>query len=214
MRDIQVNCTESERLDLRQAKAVKTHKPDILILEYPNNQPMQIKGRRHFGPCSPMSDIPRISTRAQKLTPWVRSDIAMWKAVTELRKKGHNVSAYAVDAPREIVTSWFDVWKNMYPCALKNWLWWVRIYIRERIMAEHVKSILQQHHEDNDLTILVFLQSFHWKHVQFLLTNPTKRKIWEYYFSRFHEITPNTIGRKIKDNNPLFYRYWQLWHKS
>ena len=33
----QFNCKEIDKLDLHQANAVLKHKPDIIVLEYPNN---------------------------------------------------------------------------------------------------------------------------------------------------------------------------------
>ena len=116
---------------------------------------------------------------------------------------------FNVDAPKELRSEWFDVWNNMYPCALKNWLWWVPIFIRERIMAKNICHILENYKEKENPKILIFLQSFHWRHVKFLLSEPSKDKIWEYYFGKFDRISKEHISEKIKKLNKTYYKYWK-----
>lgn len=76
-------------------------------------------------------------------------------------------------------------------------------------MANHAQSIVKKYKIKNNPKILIFLQRFHWEHVKFLLDNPSKKKIWKYYFGKFSEITHLTISKKIRKNNKLFYRYWK-----
>ena len=85
----------------------------------------------------------------------------------------------------------------MYPCATKNWLWWVQIYLRERIMANHISFIVKKYKIKNNQKVLIFLQSFHWGHVKFLLDNPSKKEIWNYYFGKFSEVTYQRFPRKL-----------------
>ena len=43
-------------------------------------------------------------------------------------------------------------------------------------------------------TVLIFLQSFHWEHVKFLVKKPNKDEIWDYYFGKFSEINKKQIN--------------------
>jgi hypothetical protein len=67
---------------------------------------------------------------------------------------------------------------------------------------------LERHKNKEELIIAVFLQSFHWTHVKFLLSNPSKKQIWQYYFSKFREVKQENITQKIKEQNKIFYKYW------
>ena len=137
------------------------------------------------------------------------ADMALFDNISKLWKTGHEVLLYPVDAPRELTAENYSVWKNMYPSAMKNWLWWVRIYLREKIMAENIERALKKYNHKDGPKVLVLLQSFHWRHVKFLMKDPSKKKIWKYYFGSFKEITPRTIGDTIRKENKIFYKYWK-----
>lgn len=209
----QYDCEETNKLDLRQANAILKHKPDIVILEYPNNgktpnlafnnypalkKPKQLVEKR----------LKKFPEQILKIHPWIKADVIMWNNINSLWKKDHQVLVYAVDAPNDLTKEWLEVWRYMYPCAKKNWLWWVQIYLREKIMANNIQWILDNYQDKKDPKILIFLQNFHWIHVKFLLKVPTKNKIWDYYFGKFIEVDKQTIGGKIKNLNKIFYKYW------
>lgn len=210
---IQVDCIEGKKLDPKQAKAVIKYKPDIILLEYSDEgkTPDTIfnKYTTENKPWRLLEEqIKRLKKHAV-ITPWIKSDILMWRNVSKLWRSGHEVKVYRIDAPRDLVGEWNEVWRNMYPSARKNWLWWVRIYLREKYMAKNIEWIFSKYKLKDDSTILVFLQSFHWEHVQFLLTNPLRDEIWKYYFGNFPEVSQTTIAEKIKSNNKVFYKYWK-----
>lgn len=209
---IQINCREGKESDLRQAEAVLKYKPDIIFLEYPNSNktPSTIfnKYKPKDKPLYLVKKQQENLKEVQRTMPWVKSDIIMWENLGKLWKQGYQVFVYNVDAPSELTSEMYGVWKNKYPTIKKNWLWWVRIYLRERIMANNIQWILDNYKERRDSTILVFLQSFHWNHVKFLLKNPSKDKIWDYYFGKFSEISRDNIEGKIKERNKVFYKYW------
>jgi hypothetical protein len=211
---IQFNCKETDELDLRQAKAVLKHKPDIIILEYPNNNKTPDLAFNKYDALKKPRGMARervkgFSDEVLKTHPWVKADTIMWKNITGLWAKNHQVLVYAVDAPSELTSEWLDVWRHMYPCVKRNWAWWVQIYLRERMMANNIQWILQNYKEKKKPTILIFLQSFHWGHVKFLLNNPSKNEIWNYYFDKFPEINKYNISMKIKNLNKIFYKYWK-----
>lgn len=209
----QFNCREQNRPDYRQARAVLKYRPDIIIFEAPEkNGSPDVIFNRYVCDKKPKEEIKKIQNdlkRVSKEFGYVLSDVRTWQNIDSLWKMGHNTLLYNVDAPSELRSKWFEVWEHMYPCAAKNWLWWVRIYLRERIMANHIKNILRNYKEKSNPTILIFLQSFHWIHVKFLLTNPSKNEIWDYYFGDFREITRKNIAIKIKKMNSIFYKYWK-----
>jgi len=208
----QFDCREQNRTDLRQARAVLKYKPDIIIFELAgkSGNPETIFNK-YDCKNKPFGEIAIIQKSLKKVSRkfgYALSNIKTCENIKQLWRNDHNVLLYNVDGPRDLRTEFFEAWEHMYPCAAKNWLWWVRIYIRERIMANHIQLILKKYKIKNDPKILIFLQNFHWRHVKFLLTNPSKEKIWKYYFSKFSEITPRAISERIKRNNKLFYKYW------
>lgn len=195
------NCRESNALDLRQAEAVLKYKPDIVFLEYPNND-------NELRPIT--KSVKKFSKEIVKTSPWAKSDLIMWKNVEYLWKKGLKTKVYAIDGPGELNSEFMLAWHNTYPCATKNWFWWIRIYLRERYMAKYILDALNEYQEGKNPTVLVFLQNFHWNHVKFLLTKPSKEKIWKYYFKKFEkEVSPRTIPKILKKESKVFYKYWQ-----
>ncbi len=211
---IQFNCNETDELDLRQANAVLKYKPDIIILEYPNNnRTPDLLFNRYKALEKPKSMIKErvkdFSDKVLKIHPWARADTIMWKNVVSLWSKDHQVLVYAIDAPSELTKEWLDVWRYTYPSVKKNWIWWVQIYLRERIMANNMQWILKNYKEKENPITLIFLQDFHWSHVKFLLKNPSKNEIWDYYFKKFTEINRSNITIKIKNLNKIYYKYWK-----
>lgn len=216
---IQVNCREEINTkrwtgpDYRQAKAVLKYRPDIIIFESANDNKTPDTVYNKYD-CK-HKPIKLVRERQLSLKKHIKSfgdaasGIPMWDNIIKLWNEGHNVLLYNTDASVELRREFFEVWKYMYPCALKNWLWWVRIYLREKCMAKNIRWILQQNRNKEKVTIAVFLQSFHWQHVKFLLKNPTKKQIWKYYFGKFKEVNSNNIGKKIKEQNKVFYKYWK-----
>lgn len=140
---------------------------------------------------------------------WVASDIEMFENVVRLWQTGHQVFLYKVDAPSKVVCNSNILHRNRYRHGEKRWLWWVRIYLRERYMTRNVRWILNNYNLVDHPTVLVFLQSFHWEHVKFLLSRPPKKRVWHYYFGQYSHIKPQTISRMIHNESPILYRYWR-----
>lgn len=212
IRFIQFDCREKDKLDLRQAKAVLKYKPDIIFLEYPNNKKTPDTIFNKFSPLNkPIKKLPnKFSKKTLLLCPWLKSDIIMWDNIVHLwKKEKHQVLVYYADAKEELLNEWLIVWENMYPSALKNWLWWVKIYLREYYMVKNIKWALSKYKSKENLTVLVFLQSFHWEHVRFLLKNPSSKQIWNYYFGKFKGLKPSIITKILQKENKVFYKYWK-----
>ena len=211
---IQFDCREEDKVDLRQANAVLRYRPDIIILEYPNNSKTPDLPFNQYGalqkPHKMVEErLKRFPRKVLKIHPWAKSDEMMWRNIVGLWREDHQIMVYAVDGPNELTREWLDVWKYSYPCIKKNWLWWVQVYLRERIMANNIRWILHNYKEKESPVVLVFLQSFHWQNVRFLLENPGKKQIWNHYFAGFSEVNRSNIVLKIKDLNKIFYKYWQ-----
>lgn len=210
----QLNCKETRRADYRQARAVLKYKPDIIIFELPEQ-----KGRAE-SPYNKLacdkkpkkeieSQIKNLVNEYKKSKDGVAlSDAKTWENILKTWDAGTNTKLFFVDAPKEFRQELFEVWHGCYPCATNNWLWWVQIYLRERIMANHIQKILSGYKEKESPVILIFLQSFHWIHVKYLLSNPSKNDIYKYYFGKFWRINQKNIKEKIKKNNKTFYKYW------
>ena len=194
---IQVDCTEGNRVDLRQSKAILRYKPDLIFLEYSKVSSKPILKPVH------------ISKSIISKYPWTESDNFMWANIVKLWNRNHRVLVYAVDGPHDLVSG-----ANIYSCdktrpyKTTSLFWWVRIYLRECFMVKNIKLILKQYKNKENPVILVFLQSFHWQHVKFLLSDPSKKAIWIFYFRRFGELTSKDVSRLVNEENKILFKYW------
>lgn len=209
---IQRNCVEGETADLRQAQAVLKHRPDAIIFELPSNRggPGTIFNS-YSCPNKPLARIQKIISQLKTAAasyPYARSDIAVWHNIEQLWQEGHNTLIYNVDTPAQLRHYYFTHFDTTYKTARRDWLFWVFLCIREQYMADNVRSVIEHSRQEQPL-IAVFLQSIHWRHIQFLLRKPSQTTIWDYYFKSFPELTPVNIGSKIKARSPLLYQYWK-----
>lgn len=202
---------------MRQAEAVLRHKPDIIIFEAPNNTKTTSsifnKFRPHTKPTREFAAIQkRLKTYAENY-PWIVSDIHIYDNIKKLWDEGHDVKLFNVDGPSELLRVGLKKFSSANTAKPErrgtNLMWWVRIYLREKIMARNIKQILERKTLKKDAVVLIFLQSFHWRNVQFLLANPAKQMIWKYYFGTFKKITPKTVGKLVKSGNRILYQYWK-----
>jgi len=204
---------EYNRPDYRLAKAILKYRPDILFLEMgsPDGDPETIFNR--FPPeKKPLGKVRSIQSgmrRAARKFGYAKSNILMWDNIMKLWKEGHNLLVFNTDGPDELRREFFEVWNHTYPSVKKNWLWWVHIYLRERYMARNIRQAFKRYPSKKKRVAIVQFGGFHWRHVKFLLGDPSKEEIWKYYFGKFREVDKKTIGRKIKEQNRLFYKYWQ-----
>jgi hypothetical protein len=210
----EINSPGWTKPDLRQSEYVLKYKPDIIIFEGGAGKTPDTIYNKYSVKDKPLKLIKEKQKWLKKVSKNpgngdAISDVVLWDNIMKVWSEGHNILVYNSDGPDELRKEFFEVWKYMYPSALKNWLWWVRIYLREKYMAKNIQWILDKNKNKEELVIAIFLQSFHWRHVKFLLTNPSKKEIWEYYFSKFKEVDINSIGEKIKKQNKTFYKYWQ-----
>lgn len=216
---IQINCNEEINTknwkgpDYRQAKAVLKYRPDIIIFESAskNRTPNTVYNKYicEKKPIKLVRSHQKWLKKKSKEYGDATSDIPIWDNIVKLWGERQNVLLYDADGSNELRQEFFEVWKYMYPCALKNWLWWVRIYLREKYMAKNIKWILKKNKSKKNLIVVIFIQNFHWKHIKFLLNNPTKKQIWNYYFKNFKGITKINITKKIKRENKILYKYWK-----
>ncbi len=195
---IQIDCVEGKQMDSRQAKAITKYHPDIIVLEYPNdgktpdfdfnNYPANKK------PIQKVLKIQEMLRKTAKTNPWAQSDIDMWENIISEWKNGNNVLVFKIDGPIKL-TSDTDH-RNKFTGIPHHIKWWTRIYLREQFMVKNMNYILNKY--PNAKTVLVFLQSFHWDHVKLLLKDPTKNKVWKLYFSRFKNLTKESLELKLK----------------
>ena len=159
---VQISVLEQNRPDYRQARAVLKYKPDIIIFESAaeNFNPETIFNK--YSPQNkPIKKILAIQKDLRKVAKELGfgdalSNVARWESIMKLWREGHNTLVYNADGPTELRKEFFVVWRHMYPCALKNWLWVAsRLYIREVIMARHVRDILKKYKAKTNPTVLI-----------------------------------------------------------
>lgn len=213
-RILQYDCYEGARVDRTQARAVAKHKPDIILWE----SPAGIRGPADTLNAYPPKRKPRAVYRGRiaglkrvaRSYPWVASDVLVYEALRRLWESGHNVKVFHVDAPPELLREDLAPFKKGVRPEPKrrgtDLAWWVRIYLREKIMSGNIRDILAR--ANKDARTLAFIQRFHWMNIRFLLARPTKREIWERYFGRFNGLSRRNIGTEVR-KHPVLYKYWR-----
>ena len=213
---IQFDCIEGDRTDLRQSNAILFYKPDIIIFETPQDiHGPNVITNRYSCAKKPIERVDKIIKGLKKEAKrylYAASDIIVWENIKKMWKLGINTQIYNVDSPTRLRRE-FSLFKKPnsvgYPAVRKYWLFWVYLYLRDSYMAKNIKIVLDTYSQKEDPTILIFLQSIHWKHVKFLLTNPSKEEIWKYYFGKFNNLKPNSdMENKIKDRSKVLNYYW------
>ena len=214
IRFIQANCREGKKVDLRQAAVVKRYKPDIIFFELPSF---------NGNPSSPFNAYgikKKLFARVEKIkkglrheagkTPYALSDAFVWDNIATLWREGHNVLLFNVDAPQKLRQEGFAQYGSLsLPRIEQAWQFWAQQYVRETIMASHIERILKRYSKRKKLVVAVFLQNFHWHHVQFRLKHPTPGKVWRYYFWRSPKLTPSFVTKALRKERPVLYRYWK-----
>lgn len=207
----QYDCKEGENLDLRQANAILRHEPDIIIFEMPQSEKGPDTEFNKY-PCNkkPLNKVDDIKEKlkisAQKF-PYAESDIYVWDNILKMWKQNINTQIYNVDMSNDFRSVYYD--NFTYPACRNDWLFWVYLYIREMYMTKNIQYILDNYKIKKKPIVLVFLQSIHFKHVKFLMTDPSKKQIWKYYFGKFKNIAPNKdLDDKIKKRSVKIYKYW------
>jgi len=215
MKLYQFSCKEGKKIDLRQANAVLRHRPDVIIFEAPINSLSPSLIYNKYSPSrKPFREVEKhkkMLKSVAKKAPWVASDIYVYENIVSIWKAGHDVKLYNADAPQELLQVNLKIDDNWNPKPYRrgtHFQWWVRIYLREKIMAWHIAQIFSQYKNENP-TILIFLQKFHWRNVQFLLSKPSKKQIYEYYFGKFKNLSMKTIGEVVKETDKTLYNFWK-----
>lgn len=210
---IQQSCKEGDKIDLRQAKVILKYRPDIVIFEMPQGKygPDTIfnKYQSSNKPIKKVEAIIADLKISARKYPYAKSDIAVWENIKALWEENHNILIYDVDSPDDLRRRYFEDMEGDYPAVRKDWLFWVYLYVRESCMTSNIKWVLENYQEKKNPTIAVFLESIHWKHVQFLLENPSRKEVWKYYFKNFPELQPENIDDKIKARSKVLYKYWK-----
>ena len=212
MKTYQFGCKENDVVDLRQANAVLRHRPDIIIFEAPTNGTPGLVYNRYSPTNKPLDKVTehqKMLQRVSKKYPWVASDISVYENIKTLWSQGHDVKLYSVDGPSELlkVDDGVKQTQNPKPCRRGTYLlWWIRIYLREKIMTKNVHEIISK--ADKDAKILIFLEDFHWRNVKFQLSNPSKKDMWGYYFGSFRDLKQKDMKTLIKQRDRTLYKYW------
>lgn len=212
MKIYQFNCREGDGIDLRQANAILKHRPDLIIREAPgseNGPDLVFNSKSDIE--TQKSAVKKRNINLKKIAKkyaWVGSDIYVYKNLSSISDLGHKVRMYNVDAPSKllretIINKWNLMDKPRHRGSLL--LWWVYIYLREKIMAKNTEPLLK----DQNKKVLVFMQKFHWLNVRFLLSKPKKDEIWQYYFGKFKKIKQKNISEIIRSKNKVLYSYWK-----
>jgi hypothetical protein len=214
---IQFSCIEGDKIDLRQANSILKYKPDIIIFEMPQGKNgSSIIFNKYSCDKKPLNKVRQIIQKLKisaKKYPYAASDIMVWNNIMTMWRQNINTQIYNVDTPDEFRRE-PNLFNVSYPAVRQDWFFWVYLYIRDSFMVKNIQKVLVNYQQKENPTILIFLQSIHWKNVQFLLKSPSKKDVWKYYFGRFKNIKPTKdLDKKIKLRNLMVYKYWKQLQK-
>jgi hypothetical protein len=214
---IQRNCIEGDKIDSRQALAVLKYRPDIIIFESPmekggpgmvfNKYPCDKK------PLEKVDEIIKNCKISAKEFPYAESGVALWENIKKMWSEGNNVQVYKVDTPQDLRREHF-LMHMQYPACRKDPLFWAYLYVRDKTMAKNIKLALNDYTGKKDPVVAIFMQSIHWKHVQFLMQAPKPSEVWKYYFGRFSKLTKDEIEEILLRRSKILSRYWKKEVKS
>lgn len=192
----------SQKIVNNQAKAILKFKPDAILFELPKQKNFSLSYFNQFSPKKkPKQKIEKLKQNykiASKKYPWLKSEYKIFDSIEKLWNNRKNVHLFEIDAPVELTKA------GEGTKGLSNLIW---NYLREKYMVENIKKIKSKY---PDKTLLLFCHNFHWKNIQFLLKNPSKEKIKNYYFIK------NRINKSFKEieselkKNQVLYKYWKL----
>ncbi len=210
----QADCIEGKRVDLRQAELIARYKPDLIFFELParNGKPDTVfnKFAANRKPLRDLLAIKRNLLREARRFPYALSDVYVWDAIQNLWEEGRNTLVFNVDRPEDVRRAYFKRHGRVsYARAKRHWWFWAYLLVRESEMARHIKQVVELRGRRNIIAV-VLLQSIHWNHVQFLMRNPSKKKIWDYYFGRFPDLTPAKLSALLRTHEQTLFRYWQV----
>lgn len=210
---IQRDCVEGDAVDLRQARSILKHRPDVVIFEMPQDKSGPDTVFNRYPPDKkPLQKVAAIIARlriAAEDYPYAASDIAVWENIETLWSQGHDVLVYNIDTPDELRRRYFVDMQPDYPAVRRDWLFWAYLLLRDSHMTKNLRWILNNYRRRENPTVVVFLQANHWRHVKFLLEDPSKQEIWNYYFHSFPKLRPETIADEIKARSKVLYKYWK-----
>lgn len=215
MKILQFDCVESDTIDLRQANAVLRHRPAYIFFESPDSG-MGIfnKYKPREKPAKEFNELIHALKKIGKEYPWVNSDVHTFNNIKKLWNEGHDVKLYPIDGPAELLRVGLEKFSKAddkpHPERRgTHFAWWVRIYLREKIMTKLVKDVLGSEYRKYGGVGLAFVQKFHWNNIKFQLSGPTKEEMYKYYFGAFKDMNSQNIGSKVKRTNPILYKYWK-----
>lgn len=210
IRFYQANCREDGGVDSRQADLILRCRPSAVFWELPAGPqgPASVFNRYPptRKPAAVLTKIKRQLTAATRRYPYAQSDILTWDNIQKLWADGLDVQVFNVDGPSELRRLDLDGLWAPYPACRRDWLFWVYLLSRERMMASYVEQVLAQ--LPPDATVAILMQSIHWRHIRFLMTKPTDQQIWQYYLGRFPDLTEKNLPEQLRHRSRLLYKYW------
>jgi hypothetical protein len=213
-RFIQANCVEGKRIDLRQANVVKKYRPDIILFEMPAGKGGSSLIFNKFSPeKKPLWKVVAIKRRLRTMArtyPYAQSDVRVWENIETLWREGKNTLLFNIDVSEKLRAHWHREYGNIpYRTLAIKWWFWAYLFIREREMKENIEDILWRYRGKKRPVVAVFLQDIHWDHVQFLLSHPSQKAVWKYYFGKFPDVIAANIDTLLKEKDGVLYGWWR-----
>ncbi len=199
-----------EEISNKKAEEISRIKPDAVLFEYPVPERYSLSEFNNFSP----KEKPKQRIEAWKRSyanysekyPWLKSEYKIIEAIEQLWNEGKQAFLFEIDGPIEL-TSIGKTKDSLKGLQIVVWN-----YIREKYMVENIRNIEKflDKKIGKESIALVFCHDTHWKNIQFLLENPSKNEVQEYYFSQRGIISIKEIESELKDKNGLLYKFWKL----
>jgi len=191
------------------AKQILKVKPDAILFEFPKGgYPLEKFNKRK--PKNKPKDLIEKWKKGllfhSKKHKQLKRTVDIVKSIEKLWNQGNQIYLYEIDAPVEL--SKLGLYKRYSGKIFHNLRFWIWIFLRERIMVSNIRKIYRNLRlKIKNPKLLVKCHNFHWKNIKFLLRNPAKKNIYDYYFSKFSKYQIKSVLKREK----VLYKFWKMY---
>ncbi len=186
------------RVSIKKANEILKIKPDIILFEYPQDSEPGTFYNRFLPSKKPMKRFEKLKQSLRKSArkyPWLIGDVKIFEAIEKLWCKNKQVLLFNMDGHSELTALCDRIVMSRNRLLFDVWN-----YLREQHM---IKTIRKVRNEFPRSKIVIICHNSHWRNIEFLLRNPSKKEINDYYFSRIDEYIKFDL-KKYK----ILQKYW------
>ncbi|MBU3958078.1 MAG: hypothetical protein KKB25_03305 [Nanoarchaeota archaeon] len=186
------------RASIKKTKEILKIKPYIILFEYPQDSEPGTFYNKFLPSKKPLKRFKRLKQNLRKHArkyPWLIGDVKIFEMIERLWRENKQVLLFNMDGPSKLTALCDKIVRSRNRLLFDVWN-----YLREQYM---IKTIRKVKNEFPRSKIVIICHDYHWKNIEFLLRNPSKKEVNKYYFSRIDEYIKFDL-KKYK----ILQNYW------